>query len=105
MLRDIYLSAGGVGTFFIAVGMFVTFIGWWMAITEAVTRETLSTGIRAVLILFVSLLPPLGIVVATAFIRADAREVSQAMKSAPDSEKRAERLMRLPNRSHSVKAA
>ena len=55
MLRDIYLSAGSVGTFFIAIGMFVTFIGWWMAVTETVTREGLTMAWRVVLVLFMSL--------------------------------------------------
>lgn len=81
MLRDIYLSAGSVGTFFIAIGMFVTFIGWWMAITETVTREGLSFVRRAVLIVFMSLLPPSGVLVTAWYIRGDRRIVSKAMKA------------------------
>lgn len=81
MLRDIYISAGSVGTFFIAIGMFVTFIGWWMAVTETVTREGLSSVWRAVLVVFMSLLPPTGILVSAFYIRSDRRAVSKALKA------------------------
>lgn len=105
MLRDIYLSAGGVGTFFIAVGMFISFIGWWMAITATVTRESLGTASKSVIVLLVSLLPPLGILVSAFYIRRDGRKVSKAMKTAPDAEKRMQRLLEMPAQHRAVKAA
>jgi len=105
MLRDIYLSTGGVATFFIAIGMFVSFIGWWMAITATVTRESLGAAAKSVIILLVSLLPPLGILVSAFFIRRDGRIVSRAMKSAPNADKRVERLLELPAQHRAVKAA
>lgn len=105
MLRDIYLSAGGVGTFIITIGMFVTFIGWWMAITEAVTRESLRAGLRVVIILLISILPPLGVLVAAFFIRQDARKVTRAMQTMPDSKSRAQRMVHLPGQSCAAKAA
>lgn len=81
MLRDIYISTGSVGTFLIAIGMFVTFIGWWMAVTETVMREGLSNTWRVVLVLIMSLLPPTGILVAAFYIRSDRRAVSRSMKT------------------------
>lgn len=81
MLRDIYLATGGVGTFFIAVLMFVSFIGWMMAITEAVTRASLSVVGRVSIVVATSLLPPLGIVVTSWFIRQDQRAISRTMRA------------------------
>ena len=81
MLRDIYLSAGSVGTFFITIGMFLTFIGWWMALTETVTRKGLTTGWRTVLVLLMSLFPPIGILIAAFYVRSDRREVSRALET------------------------
>lgn len=81
MLRDIYLATGGVGTFFIAILMFLSFIGWMMAVTEAVTRISLSPAWRAGIVLATSLVPPLGIVVTTWFIRQDRRAVSRTMRA------------------------
>jgi len=105
MLRDIYLSAGGVGTFFIAVGMFVTFIGWWMAITETVTREGLNTVHRAAIILVVSLFPPLGILVSGIYIRREGRKVSRAMKGSNETASRSASGLRLSMAQRSVNAA
>ena len=105
MLRDIYFSAGGVGTFFIAIGMFLSFIGWWMAITATVTREALGTSTKALVVLVVSLLPPVGILVSAFYIRKDGRQVSRAMKTVPDGQKRVERLMKLPMGQQAIKAA
>jgi hypothetical protein len=81
MLRDIYLAAGGVGTFFIAVLMFLSFIGWMMAVTEAVTRPSLSRAGRFGIVVATSLLPPLGIAVTSWFIRQDRRAVSRTMRA------------------------
>lgn len=105
MLRDIYLSAGGVGTFFIAVGMFVTFIGWWMAITATVTREGLNGIHRAAIILLVSLFPPLGILVSGIYIRREGRKVTKAMKGSDDSAARSAGGLRLSVAQRSAKAA
>ncbi len=65
----------------IAIGMFVTFIGWWMAVTESVTREGLSLVTRTVLVVATSLFPPMGILVVSWFIRKDRKTVSKAMKA------------------------
>ena len=81
MLRDIYLAAGGVGTFFISILMFLSFIGWMMAVTEAVTRTSLSRAGRVGIVVATSLLPPLGIVVTSWFIRQDRRAVSRTMRA------------------------
>ncbi|MDE2997372.1 MAG: hypothetical protein OXT73_11670 [Bacteroidota bacterium] len=87
MLREIYLSAGGVGTFFIAVGMFVSFVGWMMALTETITRASLSRAAKAGLILLISLLPPLGVVLTAWYVRLDRRSVSRAMRAFKQAEK------------------
>lgn len=81
MLRDIYLAAGGVGTFFIAILMFFSFIGWMMAVTEAVTRSSLSRTGRVGIVVATSLAPPLGILVTSWFIRQDRRAVSRTMRA------------------------
>jgi hypothetical protein len=81
MLRDIYLATGGVGTFFIAILMFVSFIGWMMAVTEAVTRTSLSLAGRVGIVVVTSLAPPLGIVVTSWFIRQDRRAISRTMRA------------------------
>lgn len=105
MLRDIYLSAGGVGTFFIAVGMFVTFIGWWMAITETVTRNGLKTFHRVAILLVISLAPPLGILVSAIYIRREGRKVSKAMKDPVVSRNRSTGDLRLTMDRPAIKAA
>lgn len=81
MLRDIYLATGGVGTFFIAILMFISFIGWMMAVTEAVTRDSLSLAGRIGIVVSTSLVPPLGIVVTSWFIRQDRRAISRTMRA------------------------
>ncbi|MDA0378949.1 MAG: hypothetical protein O3C45_10815 [Bacteroidetes bacterium] len=81
MLRDIYLTFGGVGTFFIALLMFLAFIGWMMAVTEAVTRSSLPLAGRIAIVVSTSLLPPLGILVTAWFIRQDRRAISRTMRA------------------------
>ena len=78
MLRDIYLATGGIGAFFMAITMFVSFIAWWMAVTATVTRD-LSRAARAAIVVVVSLFPPLGMFVASWYVISDRRAVSEAM--------------------------
>jgi len=84
MLNEIYALAGGVGAFFIAVAMFVSFIGWWMAVTATVTRD-LSTPLKSVLVIVVSLFPPLGVFLVSFFVYLDRRAVSEAISTMPQS--------------------
>jgi hypothetical protein len=105
MLRDIYISTGSVGTFLIAVGMFVTFIVWWMAVTETVTREGLSNTWRAALVLFMSLLPPTGVLVTALYIRSDRRAVSRSLKAHRMAEATEKSPLHLSMKSSTGKAA
>jgi len=56
MPREIYTLLGGVGTFFAAIGMFVSVIAWWMAVTGIVVRD-MQTVTKGVLLLLISILP------------------------------------------------
>ncbi|MDA0685098.1 MAG: hypothetical protein O2797_06395 [Bacteroidetes bacterium] len=80
MLKEIYMVVGGVGAFFITVAMFFSFIGWWMAVTAVVTRN-LAIGLKALLIVIISLFPPLGLLLVTLFVYLDRRAVSEAISS------------------------
>ncbi len=79
MLRDIHAYAGSVGTFCIAIGMVLVFLGWWMAITATVVREGVSRWTRMIRIILISLVPPLGILFLAAYIRSDGVRVSRSM--------------------------
>lgn len=87
MLRDIYISTGGIGTFFIAVTMFFSFVGWLMAVTETITRPSLTTWMRSALILIVSLMPPLGILLSAWYVHKDRKATSKAMRAFKQAEK------------------
>lgn len=82
MLKEIYAVAGGVGAFFIAVAMFVSFIGWWMAVTATVTRD-MRSPLKSLLIVMVSLFPPLGVLLVSFFVYTDRRAVSEAISTMP----------------------
>ena len=84
MLRDIHAYAGSIGTFFLAIGMVLVFLGWWMAITATVVREGVGRWTRMIRIILISLVPPLGILFLAAYIRADGARVSRSMAAVPD---------------------
>lgn len=70
MLREIYTLLGGVGTFFAVIGMFVSVISWWMAVTGIVVRD-MKTVTKGVLLLLISVLPPLAVFVFLSFLVRD----------------------------------
>jgi hypothetical protein len=72
MLRDIYMAFGGVGTFLIAMGMCLTVLSWWLAITGTMMRS-MNRWRRAGLLFLVSLVPPASIGVLIAFLINDRR--------------------------------
>ena len=84
MLRDIHAYAGSIGTFCIAIGMVLVFLGWWMAITATVVREEVGRWTRMIRIILISLAPPLGILFLAAYIQSDGARVSRSMAAVPD---------------------
>ncbi len=77
MLREIYTAVGGVGAFFVAIAMFLSFVGWWMAVTGTVMR-TLPATVKALLVVVVSLFPPLSIVLISGYLVQDRRTAKRA---------------------------
>ena len=79
MLREIYTLLGGVGTFFAGIGMFVSVIAWWMAVTGIVVRD-MQTVTKGVLLLVIFVLPPLAVIVFVSFlVRDQSREKASQM--------------------------
>jgi len=77
MLREIYSAVGGVGAFFVAIAMFLSFVGWWMAVTGTVMR-ILPLSLKVFFVVIVSLFPPLSIVLISAYLIQDRRKVRVA---------------------------
>jgi len=70
MLRDIYIAFGGVGAFLIAMGLCLTALSWWLALTGTVMRS-MRQWKKAALIFMVSVVPPASIAVLIAFLITD----------------------------------
>ena len=70
MLKDIYLIFGGVGTFVVAILMCMTMVSWLLSLTRIMVRD-LTTPIKTVLVLFVSLFPQVSLLVLYVFQRKD----------------------------------
>ncbi len=99
MLREIYTLLGVVGNFFAAIGMFVSVIAWWMAVTGIVVRD-MQTVTKGVLLLLISVLPPLAVIVFVSFLLRDqSKEKASRMVSgsARSTDSRID-LVRVPTR-------
>jgi len=79
MLREIYTAVGGVGAFFVAVAMFLSFVAWLMAVTGTVVRDIPRT-VKVFLVLLISLIPPLSIFLASAFLVQDRMQAKSSRK-------------------------
>ena len=75
MLRDIYLSYGGIGTFVAAILLCVTMLSWLLSLTGIMVRD-MKAWSKYVLILAVSVFPPLAVAVLYVFLRLDRRTTS-----------------------------
>ncbi|NQV73787.1 hypothetical protein HQ496_11750 [bacterium] len=67
MLKEIYITFGGVGAFFIAIAMCLVALSWWLAITGTVMRSMVQWK-KASLLFLLSVAPPASIGVLIAFL-------------------------------------
>ena len=67
MLKEIYITFGGVGAFFFAIAMCLVALTWWLAITGTVMRSMVQWK-KASLFFLLSVAPPASIGVLIAFL-------------------------------------
>ena len=77
MLKEIYITFGGVGAFFIAMTLCLTALTWLLAITGTVMRNMVQWK-KASLFFLLSLAPPTSIGVLIAFLINDRRMATVA---------------------------